>query len=329
MQSPRQPDALLIQNFEGYIPPELIEKFESESGIKVQSIPITDQDGSIVESGLLMRNSCYDVVLMGLVPHAKRIASLGLLAPIPAKYIEHVPYDLPPHLIKHKGEFFCLPYMLGTISVAYDPQKVEDALGFIPKNALDLVFDIATIKKLRDAGLAITVLDSPGEVFGELACYKKTQDTKKLAQHLLKARASYNKITIVTYVADMQRGRLADVVLGWSTFLEAGLKSGNGNMVIRSPGQLVWADVLCVPANAKNKKNAFRFIKFLSRPENMQIIQNSNPGHTTYKPTSVWNSISRAQERAIWKFWNWMKKSNKKNALKAAEDLKPTLLAQE
>ena len=119
---------------------------------------------------------------------------------------------------------------------------------------------------------------------------------------------------------DLENDR-TDVVLGWSTFLKKTILN-NSNFVFAQPKQCVaWIDVFCIPKNAKNYENALKFIEFITREENITLIQESCYGNQEYQSGMNCKDLSLKQIHTLYRFWQWFKdyEVNKKEAIKALD----------
>ena len=302
---------VFIQNYADYMPPELVEKFTAETGITIKHNVTPDADASMIEFQLLTHCTSQDIVLLSLYPQAQRLAALGLFATIPTP--QHIPYSIKESEISIPNEgIFCMPYVLGTVSVAYNPEKVLEALGVIPDNPLDLVFDLETVRTLHKQGMRISVADSGIEVFGALALYLKGKTKQSdisietRQQHLLALREFYDKISVLLYIHDIEQNN-AEIVIGWSTFLrEAVLK--NPNFVIAQPPHCVaWVDVLVIPRNAPNYQNALKFIEFITRPEHIKLIQTRYFGNNKFETGMHHRWFTLKEHYQIQRWWQGFK----------------------
>lgn len=310
MQQQPAREVLLVQNFIEYIPQQIIEDFEAETGIQIVYNIIPDNDGSILDLQMLMNSASHDIVLLSLYK-ARSLFELGLIKTIPQESITEIPYDMDIKLLsaKQPGNFFCIPYVCGTLGVAYNRSKVLGALGQLPTDPLSLVFDHNTLQALHNAGLIISIADAPLEILPSLAIYigynlDKYDDTilQAIYKHLLSLRKFYNKIHLTLYMRDID-SNCADVVLGWSTFLTQAVLN-NPKFVMHKPTEnITWVDVLCIPKNAKHYANALKFIKFVTRPENTEKIRAQYYGNKTYSPGVNYKHLSIERAHHLSRLW--------------------------
>lgn len=298
---------LRLQNYSGYYPQELIDKFEDETGIKVK-YSITD-DSSGPEFQLLQESCDQDVVLLSLT-EARRLHALGAVQAIPKWAMRQVPYHLPAGLFVSAGDYLCVPHLAGTVSIAYNHEKVLHALQDIPDNPLDLVFDAGIVARLKSKKVRMTLVDSPVEVLAVLMQWNGAfpnntdldyEDTRTAQQALLDLRYAYDEINTLLYIQRIQK-QCTDVVLGWSLFLRQAVK--NNPSFVLSHCNIGWVDVWCVPVNA-NSEYAFKFIEFATRPEHAEIVRLKYQGsiHCAGVVYPVYNAKTNKNIQRHWRLF--------------------------
>lgn len=302
-------EKLLIQNFIEYIPQQIINDFEAETGIHIVYDIIPDNDGSILDLQMLMNSAFHDIVLLSLYK-ARSLFELGLLRTIPSNSINVIPYNMDRQLLSTDADtFFCTPYVCGTLAVAYNKDRVLGALGRIPYDPLDLIFNPDTLQALHDSGLVISIADAPLEIIPSLSVYigydLEKYDVTVLGatyKRLMQLRRFYDKIHLTLYMRDVDSNQ-ADVVFGWSTFLTQAV-GNNPRFVLQKPTEnITWVDALCIPKNAKHYKNALKFIEFITRPENIEVIRTQYYGNRTYSPGVNYKHLSIEHAHNLSRFW--------------------------
>ena len=288
---------LNIYNWSDYIADGVIEKFEEETGILV-TYDVYDSN-EVLETKILAGSSGYDLV----VPTSDFLArgrEVGAYQDLDLKSLKNYNFldktltEKANHLIGDKESGII--YMWGTTGVAYNEKMVLERLGpDATLNSLSLIFNKDVVSKLQDCG--VTLLDAPTEVFPAVLMYLGLQPTtqdaelfKKAHEHLMKIRPFIKYIHSSQPIVDMANGEIC-VALMWSgdAFIAADRASeaNNGhniNYVIPKEGTNLWFDMMAIPKDAKNVKNAHKFIDFMLNPK--IAAENTN---------SVWYANANAE----------------------------------
>ncbi|HMA14628.1 MAG TPA: extracellular solute-binding protein [Kiloniellaceae bacterium] len=261
---------LFLYNWSNYFPPDLLTKFEQDTGIKV-TLDVYDSNETMLAK-LQAGAAGYDVV----VPSdymVKIMIEEGLAEKIDAGQMENFKNVMAPH---DKQSFdpereYSAPYMWGTTGFTYDSAKVGELEEswkevFEPKDALKG---------------QIAMLNDEVEVYNAAAYYtgvdKCTEDTKE-AQKILNVLEA-QKPHVATYNSDGTIDRLAaGEVLAHMQWNGAShrTKETLPTAVYMYPkeGISFWADNFVVPTSAPNKENAKIFVNWMMAPENAAIASN-------------------------------------------------------
>jgi putrescine transport system substrate-binding protein len=144
-----------IYNWIEYLPPEILESFQEETGIR----PIYDVFDSVetLESKLLTGNSGYDVVYPGSANVSHLIAA-GAVQPLDRSQLPSW-QQLDPEFMKgleavgDPGNRYAAPYLWGTTLIGYNVDKVRQVLGAdAPINSWDIIFKEENLAKLASCG---------------------------------------------------------------------------------------------------------------------------------------------------------------------------------
>lgn len=275
-----------IYNWSDYIDPAILEKFETQTGIKI-NYDVYDSN-EVLEAKLMSGSTGYDVV-MPTGSFLERQAAAGVYAEIDRsqlKNIGNLDAEMASKVALHDaGNKHNVPYTWGTIGLGYNVDQVKARLGDVPVNSWDLVFDPTTAAKLSDCG--ISVLDSPAEVMSVALNYlgldpnsEKKSDLKKATKLISASRESFTKFSSSQYISDLANGELCvamgyngDVLQSQSRALEAG-QGVDVRYIIPKEGSLVWFDLMAIPADAPHKAAAHKFIDFILQPENAAGVSN-------------------------------------------------------
>ncbi|MCF8068975.1 MAG: extracellular solute-binding protein [Desulfobacterales bacterium] len=261
---------LFIYSWTDYTSPEMLKKFEKETGIKV-TLDTFDTNESLLAK-LKAGGGGYDIV----VPSHNFIPIFvdeGLLMEINApelKGYENImsKYKSPPW---DPGNKYSIPWQTGTTSFSINTDVYKG--------------DIDTYKIMFDPPPElqgkIAMFGSADEVIGMALIYlgfdqcNQSSDEMKKVMDLLMAQKPYVKV----YNSDgiLERLLSGDVALhmNWNGYA---LRVRNENPAIKyaypKEGVMSWMDNLAVPKDAQNKENAIKFLEFMMQPENAGIQSN-------------------------------------------------------
>lgn len=269
-------NTLTIFNWGDYIDPDLIEKFENETGIKV--IYETFDSNEAMLTKIQQGGTTYDIA----VPSEYTIEKMkedDLLLPIDhsklpnLKHIDSRFLDLP----FDEGNKYSIPYFWGTVGILYNPKIIGDQ-------------KITSWNDLWNPAFKnqILLVDSAREVMGMSlnSLGYSLNDTDK--NHLKEAKAKLDLLTpnVKAIVGDENRMLLANEEAGiglvWSgTFQEILWENEDVEYVIPEEGSNLWFDNMVIPKTAKNVEAAHQFINFMLDPEvaaqNTEYVGYSTP----------------------------------------------------
>ena len=261
---------LLIYNWSDYTAPDLIKKFEAETGIKV-TLDIYDSNETLLAK-MKAGGSGYDII----VPTHNFIPILiedGLIQKINAGDMEDYK-NISPQLKSppwDPGNVYTIPWNVGTTSFCVNTSMYKE-----PVDSLKTLFEPPEELKGK-----IGIFDSAEECSNLALIYKGyplcNTDLKQMQeiQDILLAQKPFIKV----YSSEGVHERLisGDVVVS-GAWNGAALRARKENPAIKyiypKEGVMGWADNLAVPAGAKNYDNALKFIAFMLKPENIAIQSN-------------------------------------------------------
>jgi spermidine/putrescine transport system substrate-binding protein len=261
---------LFIYNWTDYTNPEVIEKFEAETGIKV-TLDTYDTNETLLAK-LKSGAAGYDIIVPShnFVPI---FIAEGLLEPINASELPG--YENIDERWRNPewdpNNVYTIPWQWGTTSFTVNTEKYTG-----PADSLALLFEPPT--ELQGQ---IGMFNSPDEVMamaqiylGLPACNESTDDMRKV-QDLLVAQKPFVKL----YSSENIYERMAaGEVLAHQQWNGSAMRARAENPAIQyvfpKEGVLTWMDNLAVAAGAPNKDNALKFIEFMMRPENAGLQSN-------------------------------------------------------
>jgi putrescine transport system substrate-binding protein len=276
-----------IYNWSDYIGETTLADFQKEAGIK----PIYDvfDSNETLEGKLLAGRTGYDVVVPSNHFLGKQIKA-GAFQKLDKSKLTHYA-NLDPVLLKRlekndPGNQYAVPYLWGTNGIGYNVEKVKAALGVDKIDSWAVLFEPENIKKLSSCGVAF--LDSADEMLPAMLNYmglspnsEDPEDYKKAEAKLLAIRPYVTYFNSSKYISDLANGEICvaagfsgDVFQAKARATEAG-KGINIAYVIPKEGGNLWFDMLAIPRDATNVKEAHAFINYLLKPEVIAKVSDS------------------------------------------------------
>jgi spermidine/putrescine transport system substrate-binding protein len=256
-------NTLTIYNWGDYIDPDLIKKFEKETGMKV--IYQTFDSNEAMMTKIAQGGTIFDVAVPSEYAISKMIEE-DLLIPLDHSKLPNLKYVNPRFLdlsFDPKNKY-SIPYFWGTVGIVYNPEM----LGGKKITSWNDLWD----KDLRNQ---ILLVDGAREVIGMglNSLHYSLNDTNKA--HLQEAKRKLDKLTpnIKAIVGDEIKMLIANeeaaVGVVWSGDA-AEMISENEKLdyVVPKEGSNLWFDNMVIPKTAKNIDGAHKFINFMLDPKN-------------------------------------------------------------
>ncbi|MGW8463633.1 polyamine ABC transporter substrate-binding protein [Pseudomonas sp. CLCA07] len=294
-----------IYNWSDYIGPTTLADFQKETGIK----PVYDvfDSNETLEGKLLAGRTGYDVVVPSNHFLGKQIKAGAFQKLDKSKLTNYS--NLDPVLLKRleqndPGNLYAVPYLWGTNGIGYNVEKIKAVLGVDKIDSWDVVFEPENIKKLHSCGVAF--LDSADEMMPTVLNYMglnanstNPEDYKKAEAKLLAVRPYVTYFHSSKYISDLANGDIC-IAIGFSGDMfqakaraeEAG-KGVNVAYTIPKEGGALWFDMLAIPKDSANVKEAHAFINYLLKPEVIAQVSDSvgyanpNPGSDKLMEQSI------------------------------------------
>ncbi len=276
-----------VYNWSDYIDEALLEKFETDTGIKL--IYDVFDSNEVLETKLLAGGSGYDVVVPSGTFLQRQITA-GVFQKLDQTQLSNNGnlWDLIKDrtAIYDPGNAYSVNYMWGTTGIGVNEGKVKAALGEdAPIDSLALVFDPKNMEKLGDCG--VHFLDAPAEMLPAALAYLGEDPNSHDPAVIAKAEAVYNavrpyitKFHSSEYINALANGDIC-VAFGWSgDILQARDRAAEAENGVEisynapSEGALMWFDQLAVPSDAPNPVAAHKFINFIMDAQNMADASN-------------------------------------------------------
>lgn len=262
---------LVIYHWFEYMPAELIEKFEAETGITI-TMDTYDSNEAMLASLKAGGMGTYDVAVPGDYMVAI-MAGEGLLDTIADGELANkgniAPEWADPSF--DPGRAHSIPYQWGSTSFSVDTEEFSGDI-----NTLDLLFNPPA-----ELSGSINMLDSQGEVMalaslymGIPQCSTDRDQLSALNDMLQEAKthwASFNSDTAreVLVSGDVSVGMIYD---GFSA--KAREERESITYAFPTQGYVVWMDNVVLLNDAPNRENALKFMDFLLEPENIAAVSN-------------------------------------------------------
>lgn len=256
-------NALYLYNWGDYIDPDLIDKFEEESGYKVVMETYDSNEAMITKIKQKSTNfdicipSEYAVEMMrdqGLLEKLDHKKIVGL-DNIDERFLD-VAYD--------PGNEYSIPYLWGTFGIVYNTKKYEESDFDSWKNLWDKKFEgeILSFDGARET-LGIGLLANNLSL--------NTTDPKKLVEVRNELIGFMGNVKAI--LADEIRMYMAleeaNVGITFSGDASSAIESNeNLSYAIPKEGSNIWFDTMVIPKTSKNQKAAYAFINFMLEPEN-------------------------------------------------------------
>ncbi|MFC3931574.1 ABC transporter substrate-binding protein [Streptococcus dentapri] len=266
--------SLVIYNWGDYIAPELLTKFEKQTGIDIQYETFDSNEAMYtkVEQG----GTRYDIAVPSDYMIDKMIQD-NLLVKLNKSKITGLNHIGSEFMNKSfdPGNTYSIPYFWGTVGIVYNDKMIDSP----PQHWSDL-----WRQEYRDN---IMLVDGAREVMGlglnSLGYSLNSKDMSQLNQ--ASDKLSHLTPNVKAIVGDEMKGYLihGDAAIGVTFSGEAReMLDANPHLhyVLPSEGSNLWFDNLVIPKTVKNKEGAYAFINFMLEPEN--AAQNAEYiGYTT------------------------------------------------
>jgi putrescine transport system substrate-binding protein len=267
-----------VYNWSDYIGETTLDDFKKETGIKVQ-YDVFDSNETL-EGKLLAGRSGYDIVVPSNHFLGKQIKA-GAFQKLDRSLLPNWD-NLDPALLKQleandPGNQYSVPYLWGTNGIGYNVAKVKEVLGLDHIDSWDVVFEPENIKKLATCG--VSFLDSADEMLPAMLNYMgldpnthNADDIAKAEAKLLAVRPYVSYFHSSKYIGDLANGNIC-VAVGFSGDVmqaadraEEAEKGVEIAYSIPKEGANLWFDMIAIPADATNVKEAHSFINYLLDP---------------------------------------------------------------
>ena len=266
----RAAEELFIYNWTNYIAPDLIKKFEKDTGIKV-TLDTYDSNETLLAK-LKSGAAGYDIVVVSS-DFVEIFVKEGVIQKIDAPKLAG--YDNIEKRWRNpvwdKDNAYTIPWNWGLTSFSINTKYVKGEV-----DSLKTLFEPAPELKGK-----IGMFGSPSEVVSLAQVYLGTPpcetDPQKLkpVQELLEKQAPFVKVYNSDGIIERQASGETWLHQQWNgAAMRSREKNPDIKFVFPKEGAVGWMDNIAVPASAKHPQNALKFVSFLMRPENMALQSN-------------------------------------------------------
>jgi spermidine/putrescine transport system substrate-binding protein len=257
---------LNLYNWTDYISPDLLKRFEKETGIKV-NLDSYDSNETLLAK-LQAGGANYDVI----VPSdymVKQMIELGLLEQSnPSSFPNGA--NIKPNFLDvyfDSGRKYTAPYMYGTTGIAVDPTKMNGATVtswtdfFSP--------DSPAAGKIGTLNDQVEVIHAALRAVGSQPCSTNKEDYVKVEELLKAWKPAVAVINSDGVIGRMGSGEQVMHMMWNGAFTRAQADNKNLEYVYPKEGLNLWQDNLAIPKGAQNVDNAKIFINWMMDPKNI------------------------------------------------------------
>jgi spermidine/putrescine transport system substrate-binding protein len=308
-----QAKELHLFNWNDYIAPETVERFQQSCKCKVVQTYYSDNEELVAK--LAAGAKGYDV----LVPTSNYVAGMakaGWIQPLDHGKLPNLKNVLPQYRggAYDPGNKYSAPYAMSITLIGYNEAKIKE-LG-VPVDSWAAVFDPKIVSKLNKR---VTVLDSQAEVFAAALKYlghsvndRDPKHWEQAKQVILKAKPYWAAFNASSYIKELASGNIW-LVHGYSNDIfqaDKGAQEAKQNFRIRhslpKEGAVLALDVMVLAKGAPHPELAHQFINFMLEGRNSadltNMIGSGNPNQAALqyiKPEIKTNKAVFADEKSV------------------------------
>lgn len=261
---------LNLYNWSEYMPQEILDGFEKETGISVNYTSFDSNEAMYAKLKLLDDSSQYDLAVPSTY-YVEKMAGEGLLQELDKSKLSNF-NNLDTSFTNTKVDpdnKYSIPYMWGSTGLAINGD----------------VIDPATVNSWNDLWRPefkgqVMLMNDMREVFGMALSTLGYSGNSKNPEEI---KAAYEKLTtlmpnVKTFNSDATRIPYIEgetnVGMTWNGEAVMANNEGLTSLVYKYPteGAILWMDNFVIPKNAKNVDAAHQFIDYLLQPENAKIV---------------------------------------------------------
>ena len=247
-----------------------------KSSLQLQQLPVASQ--SELEGRLLAGGSGFDVVVVPSQFIARQVRA-GLFQKLDKRQLpnlDQVDAGLMAQLSANDpGNELAVPYRHRTIGIAVDRQQFAALMGDADPLDWSMVFDAGRAAKFAGCGLYLP--DTPQEIVGLALVWLGRDPNSERADDLDAAAATLRAVKPYVRLVDPARlsqelasGKPCLAVVSDADAIPRGESGAAVDYGIPVQGTIAWFDVLAIPADARQARNAHVFINTLIEAQRSQ-----------------------------------------------------------
>ncbi|WP_028581969.1 extracellular solute-binding protein [Desulfogranum japonicum] len=280
-------ETLKLLTWKGYAPQQLVEKFEQETGIKVELTYSNNEE--MIAKLRATRGAGFDLAQ----PSQDRISS------VQAQYKLYQPLDYSKinseQLItsmleavkkntKVEGASYAVPFCYGTSGLIVNTKLAPEAKDYTA--LLDKAYTGRISYRLKRPtliALAFAGGDDPFAKYDDPKAYKELMDG--VGAKMIEAKPYVkNYWSNGDALLEMVRSGEVTVAMGWDNGgWKLHAENSDIDFIAPKSGALGWIDTFAIPAKAKNVEAAYKWINFILKPENAAVFTNAEKYATASK----------------------------------------------
>jgi spermidine/putrescine transport system substrate-binding protein len=274
-------DQLHLYNWNNYIAPETVKRFEEQCKCEVVQTYYSDNEELLAK--LAAGAKGYDI----LVPTSNAVQALikgGQLRPLDQSKLPNMK-NVDPAFLNTKfdpGNKYSVPYAMSTTIIGYNDQKMKE-LG-LPTDTWAVIFDPKYLEKVKGR---VTVLDSSNELFAAALKYLgySANDTdekhwKEAADLIKKAKPYWAAFNASSYIKELTVGNIW-LVHGYSNDIfqanQDAKAAGRPFQILQGmpkEGAVLAVDNMVIHKDAPRPDLAHQFINFMLEGKNSAELTN-------------------------------------------------------
>lgn len=260
VQAAAAADKIVISNWDGYMPADLLENFTKATGIEAElAVHATNEEimGKVTAGG----GKGFDVIFVSS-PFVEALTNLGLAAEIDHSQIPNLAnlYPEAGELGYDPGNQHSVPYAWGTTGLCYRSDQISDT----PTSWYDLLTPSDELKG------KITMLSTDRWLMGAglkaLGYSINSQDEAEINEArdlLIQAKQNLLAYDDTTFYSKLVSGE-AVLVQAWDGWCNYGIAENDQiRFVIPKEGSDLWVDTMVILEASENKEAAHKFLNYV------------------------------------------------------------------
>ncbi len=306
---------LRLLTWSSYAMPELVEKFEAETGYKVELTLSNNEE--MISKLRATRGGGFDLAN----PSVDRISAVakqyGIYQPIDYSRLDmnQIDQEMLESAKKNTlvdGESYAVPYTVGTKGLVVNTAKISGAVDYDSLLNPEYTGKVA-YKMKRPILLAMGYAFGydPFGLYNDREAYQAYLDDMEGKFVEGKAVIKYYTENADVLLEGFRTGEiwlgLESERVGWSLHAE----NPDIDYVAPESGPMAWMDTFAIPSKSENLEAAYAWINFALRPENAALLTNkakyvtASKGSLEFVDASLKADIERCLPPEVWANANW------------------------